>query len=215
MAGDVGDGGAIPQQQQRLQRHILQREHTEVTVREFSFLKMRSQVFLQARSHQQTCTQLPLPWRYTLLIWQSLQMLSQKLLDHKGFYCSSQKWQITYKFISDRARNADCAPYIHLYKLALSFGTFEYNLCTIIYTYSYNQYIFWESLSDEVTNPSYLFHPSNDKVLTPRDLFMSFQKAVLGLIYSISSITPIPLNLSVPQLPSVPVFSFHQFYHIY
>ena len=127
----------------------------------------------------------------------------------KGFYSSSQKWQITYKFISDRAGNADCAPYIHL-----SFGTFEYNLCPII-TYSYNQYIFWESLSDEVTNPSYLLHPSNNKGLTRRDLFMSFQKAVLGLIYSISSITPIPPNLSVPQLPSIPLFSFHQFHHIY
>ena len=76
-------------------------------------------------------------------------------------------------------------------------------------------YIFWESLSDEVTNPSYLLHPSNNKVLTRRDLFMSFHKAVLVLIYSISSITPIPPNLSVPQLPSIPLFSFHQFYHIY
>ena len=45
---------------------------------------------------------------------------------------------------------------------------------------------------------------------------MSFHKAVLVLIYlfiySISSITPIPPNLSVPQLPSIPLFSFHQFY---
>ena len=37
---------------------------------------------------------------------------------------------------------------------------------------------------------------------------MSFHKAVLGLIYSISSITPIPPNLSVPQLPSIPLFSY-------